>query len=63
MSSRKRATNRAKTVSKAKTKTGVDGNGGVLDSNLGWATNFLAGGRFDIYVHPEGESADRNYPG
>ena len=63
MNVRKRAKNRAKTAAKAKTKTGVKGKGGGLDTDLGWATNFLAGGWFDIDVDSEGGSADKNYPG
>ena len=65
MNARKRVTNRAKTAakSKTKTKTGVGGKGGGLDANLGWATNLLAGKRFDIYVDLEGGSADENSPG
>ena len=63
MNSRNRAINRANTTDKAKTKTGVGGKGGGLDSDLGWATNFLAGGRFDIYVDLEGEGAGENSSG
>ena len=63
MNVRKRETKRAKTATKAKTNTGVRGKGGVLDTDLGWATKFLAGGRFDIYVDLEGGSSDENSPG
>ena len=63
MNARKKATNRAKTAAKASIKTGVGGKGGGLDTVMGWATNFLAGGRFDIYVDSEGGSADGNSPG
>ena len=59
MNVRKRTNNRAK----AKTKTAVGVKGGGLDTYLGWATNFLVGGRFDIYVDSEGGNADENYPG
>ena len=54
MNVRKRATNRANTVAKAKTKTGVGGKVGGLYADLGWATNLLASGQFDIYVDLEG---------
>ena len=52
MNARKRETNRANTTAKAKTKTkiGVGGKGGGLDADMGWATNLLVGGQFDIYV-------------
>ena len=65
MDAKKRATNRAKTAAKAKTKNkdGVCGKGGGLDAYLRWATNVLAGGRFDIYVDSEGRISDKNSPG
>ena len=58
MNPRKRATNRSKTIAKTNTntKTGISGKEGGLDEDLGWATNLLAGGRFDIYVDLEGGS-------
>ena len=55
MNARKRATNRA--------KTGVGGKVGGLDTDMGWATNFLSGEQFDIYVDSERGSADENSPG
>ena len=63
INAKKRATNRAKIAAKTKTKTGVGDKGGGLDTDLGWVTNFLAGGRFDVYVYLEGGSADKNSPG
>ena len=59
MNARERATNRAKTTANAMTKTGASGKGGELDANLGWATNFLTGWRFDVYVDLEGGSAEK----
>ena len=63
MNARKRANNRSKNAAKANTKTGVGGKVGGLDADLGWATNFLAGRQFDIFVDFEGGSSDKNYPG
>ena len=57
INARKRATNRAKTAAKGKTKVKTDGGGKLvgLDAGLGWATNLLVGGQFDIYVDSKGE--------
>ena len=59
MKARERETNRDKTLANTNTKTNVWGKGGGLDNDLGWATNFLAGGQFDIYVDSEGGSAEK----
>ena len=53
INTRKRETNRSKTAAKSKNKIGVGGKVKGLDTDLGWATNFLEGGQFDIYVDSE----------
>ena len=65
MNTRKTEANRTKTAAKVetKTKTGEGGKVGGLDADLGWATNLLAGRRFDNYVDSEGGSAEENFPG
>ena len=46
MNVRKISTNRVNTAANSKTKTSIEVKGGGLDSDLGWATNFMAVGRF-----------------